>query len=175
MTTTPQAQDVEELFEVVDADDKVIGLARRRECHGNPKLTHRTAHVAVFHPDGRILLQRRSCAKDIQPGKWDTAVGGHLAPGEDYEAGARREMQEELGIPSDTKLEFLFKSQIRNAIESENVGVFGTISEGPFKFNPIEIDQVRFWTPEELVAELDAGAPGFTPNLVTELKRLLNP
>ncbi len=168
------AQDLEELFEIVDENDNVVGLAKRRECHGNPKLVHRTAHVVVLRPDGAMLLQRRSMAKDVQPGKWDTAVGGHLAPGEDYESGARREMREELGIPGDAKLEFLFKSQIRNAIESENVGVYSTVSEGPFKFNPAEIDQIRFWTKEELIAEIAAGAPSFTPNLVKELQRLLN-
>ena len=170
----PLAQDLDELFEIVDENDNVIGLAKRRECHGNPKLVHRTAHVVVFHPDGRILLQRRSMAKDVQPGKWDTAVGGHLAPGEDYESGARREMNEELGIPGDAELEFLFKSQIRNHIESENVGVFATVSEGPFEFNPVEIDQVRFWTREELLAKLAEGASDFTPNLAKELQKLLN-
>ena len=170
---TPVAQDSEELFEIVDENDKVIGLAKRRECHGNPKLVHRTAHVVVFHPDGSILLQKRSIAKDVQPGKWDTAVGGHLAPGEDYESGARREMGEELGIPCDAKLELLFKSQIRNSIESENVGVFATVSEGPFKFSAVEIDQVRFWSKEELISEIAAGAESFTPNLVKELKKLL--
>jgi isopentenyldiphosphate isomerase len=168
-----EAQNAEELFEVVDADDKVIGVAKRRECHGNPKLVHRTAHVVVRRSDGALLLQRRSMAKDIQPGKWDTAVGGHLEPGEDYEAGARREMSEELGIPSSAPLEFLFKSQIRNSVESENVGVYATVNEGPFAFNPAEIDQVRFWTKAELLAELEAGAPSFTPNLVKELGKLL--
>ena len=68
-----------------------VGVAPRRECHGNPKLLHRTVHVVVFHPEtGAILLQKRAVTKDIQPGKWDTAVGGHLALGEDYETGARR-------------------------------------------------------------------------------------
>jgi len=168
------AQDVEELFEIVDANDKVIGVAKRRECHGNPALVHRTAHVVVFHPDGSILLQKRSLAKDIQPGKWDTAVGGHLSPGENYEAGARREMTEELGLPSNAKLEFLFKAEIRNSIESENVGVFSTVCEGPFQFNRDEIDQVRFWTREELNSALGAGAKDFTPNLLKELKSLLS-
>ena len=123
----------------------------------------------VLHPDGqRILLQKRSLAKDIQPGKWDTAVGGHLAHGETYEDGARREMSEELGLPRDLPLKFLFRSEIRNEIESENVGVFLLVSEGPFVFQQEEIDEVRFFTREELSAHADE----FTPNLQRELADL---
>ena len=85
----------EEWFDVVNEADEVIGRAPRRRCHGDPSLIHRTAHVAVTPPGGgALLLQLRARTKDIQPGKWDTAVGGHLRPGEDYEAAARREMNE---------------------------------------------------------------------------------
>ncbi|MBQ4480373.1 MAG: NUDIX domain-containing protein [Victivallales bacterium] len=160
---------MEEYFDIVDEHDRVIGTAPRSRCHGDPSLVHRTAHVVVLHPDGqRILLQKRSFTKDIQPGKWDTAVGGHLAHGESYEDGARREMSEELGLPRDLPLEFLFRTEIRNEIESENVGVFLLVSEGPFRFQQEEIDEVRFFTREELATHVD----DFTPNLRRELAEL---
>ncbi len=160
----------DEIFEIVDENNKVIGTAKRSECHGNPALIHRTVHVIVFHPDGRMLLQKRSMLKDIQPGKWDTAVGGHLMPGEDFEIAGRREMQEELGVPATLTLKYLFDSKIRNNIESENTRVFSTVYEGPFNFPKDEIDDVKFWT----VRELRKGMEGysFTPNLVVELKKL---
>lgn len=66
--------DVGERFEVFDETGNPLGLAPRSACHGNPRLVHRTAHVVVTHPDGRLLLQKRAATKDIQPGKWDTAV-----------------------------------------------------------------------------------------------------
>ena len=160
----------EELFEIFDADDKPVGLARRSECHGNPALVHRTAHVIVFHPDGRVLLQHRSDDKDIQPNKWDTAVGGHLAPGETYEGGARREMAEELGLDSDLELEYLYNSQIRNEVESENVGVFSIVHPGPFEFQQEEINYVRFWTKGELLDPAEQA--NFTPNLIKEIALL---
>ena len=100
--------DTEEIFWVVDEADKVIGTATRRECHGNPRLIHRVAHVLVFTSSGDLWLQKRSLAKDIQPGKWDTSVGGHLKPGEDYQAAAYRELAEELGICG-VELTFLYK------------------------------------------------------------------
>lgn len=159
----------EEMFDIVDEHDCVIGTAPRSRCHGDPSLVHRTAHVIVFHPDGeRILLQLRTKTKDIQPGKWDTAVGGHLDHGEDYETAARREMSEELGLDPGLPLRFLFHSKIRNTVESENVGVFSLVSAGPFVFQRSEIDEVRFFTRRELEEHKTV----CTPNLLVELDEL---
>ena len=84
---------MEELFDIFDAEGKHIGTAPRSRCHGDPSLIHRTSHVVVIHPDnGTILLQKRNLKKDIQPGKWDTAVGGHLALGEDFLTGAKTDI-----------------------------------------------------------------------------------
>lgn len=160
----------EEWFEIVDDADNVIGVAKRSECHGNPGLIHRTSHVVVLSSDGRLLLQKRSADKDIQPGKWDTAVGGHLQPGESYEAGAARELNEEIGLPAETPLDFLFDTRIRNDIESENVRVFRLVHDGPFQALQGEIDELRFWPVEEL---MDAcGQNVFTPNLEHEINLL---
>ncbi len=87
-----------EWFDIVDENDRVICQAPRSVCHGDPSLIHRVAHVLVFNRRGQLLLQKRSRSKDIQPGRWDTSVGGHLDPGEDYLEAAYREMREELGI-----------------------------------------------------------------------------
>ena len=162
-----------ELFDIVDENGNVIGCEPRWKCHGDPSLIHRTAHVFVFHPDGRhILLQLRRKDKDIQPGKWDTSVGGHQDLGEDYETAARRELKEELGFEGEAELKFLFDAKIRNEIESENTRVYGFTSEGPFRFQESEIDGIRFWSFEEIDRELSAGGGAFTPNLCLELQKL---
>ena len=163
----------DELFDIVDENGIVIGTAPRSKCHGDPSLIHRTAHVFVFHPDGQhILLQLRRKDKDIQPGKWDTSVGGHLDHGEDFETAALRELKEELGFSGTAELEFLFDAKIRNEIESENTRVFSLISDGPFSFQKSEIDDIRFWSFEEIDRELASGGGAFTPNLCEELKKL---
>jgi isopentenyldiphosphate isomerase len=159
-----------ERFEVVDESDCVIGTALRRECHGNPALIHRTVHVVVRSRDGRILLQKRGLAKDIQPGKWDTAVGGHLHQGESYEQAARRELAEEIGIAEDLPLPHLFDARIRNQVEAENVRVFGLVHEGPFSAQTSEIDALRFWSVAEVEGALGSGV--FTPNLEVEIAEL---
>ncbi len=162
---------MEEFFEVVDENDNVIGIATRSECHGNPRLCHMTAHVIVLNDSGDMLLQKRSATKDIQPGKWDTAVGGHLALGESYSEAAVREMNEELGIPEDHPLKFLFNMKIRNEIESENVAVFSTVYNGPFKVQKSEIDEVKFWAIAELKNKMNEEL--FTPNCILEIEKFL--
>lgn len=154
-----------EFFEIVDENDEVIGLARRSECHGNPGLVHRVAHVLVFNRRGELLLQKRSMNKDIQPGRWDTSVGGHLDPGETYYDAALREMREELGI-SGVPITFLYKSRIRNEIESENVATYLALFDDKVAFARSEIDAVRLWSAREIEAALGTGV--FTPNFEEE-------
>lgn len=163
----------DESFDIYDEAGNCIGRALRSECHGNPSLLHHTSHVVVFHPDGkRILLQKRSMSKDVQPGRWDTAVGGHVDPGEDYLAAALRELREELGFVAEAgDIRHLFDSKIRNEIESEDVRVYGLRSAGPFRFQPEEIDEIRFWTRAELNDPESRNS--FTPNLIAELGLLL--
>ena len=160
-----------EIFDIYDESGRWVGTAPRNACHGDPKLIHRTAHVVILHPEtGRMLLQKRSAAKDIQPGRWDTAVGGHLEAGECFEEAAGRELAEELGIGGPVELTVLFDSRIRNAVESEDVRVFGAKLAGPFTPQASEIDEVRFWSRAEL-ADPEA-RKNFTPNLLQELEVL---
>lgn len=159
-----------ELIDIYDCSGEKIGTAERSKAHGDNTLLHRAAHVLVFSADGRLLLQKRAVTKRIQPGKWDASVGGHLAAGEDYLTGARRELAEELGIPVTTELEHLFDVEIRNEIESEDARVYKAVCDGPFNFQKEEIDEVRFFTPDEL--KDSEWRKVFTPCLIGELERL---
>lgn len=160
---------MDELFDIVSEDDKVIGQAPRSLCHGDPTLIHRVVHVLVFNPDGELLLQKRSPTKDIQPGKWDTSVGGHLERGESYLSAAHREMAEEIGL-LDQALTFLYHSKIRNRIESENVATYLTVTDQSIRSNPDEISSVRFWRCAEI--ENSLGLEIFTPNFEDEWRML---
>jgi isopentenyl-diphosphate delta-isomerase type 1 len=155
----------EEVFDIVDEQDRVIGQAPRSRCHGNPALIHRVAHVLVVNGKGELLLQKRSMSKDVQPGRWDTSVGGHLNPGESYRAGAIREMREELGIVSGDVV-FLYAYQLRNEYESENVATFLLRYDGMIRPDPEEIEEVRSFSPGEIEDLLGKGF--FTPNFEQE-------
>ncbi len=157
----------EEIFDHVDEADRVIGRNRRSVFHGHPDMIHRVAHVLVFDLEGRLYLQKRSVHKDVQPGKWDTSVGGHVDSGESYEEAGYREMREELGIEG-AGLEFLHKYLHRNSFESEYVSTYRCIWNGPIEFDRDEIDDGRFWSLEEIESSDPAV---FTPNFLDELSR----
>jgi len=144
----------EELLEVVNHKGEVINLLPRRTIHGNPSLIHRVVHVLVFNSRGELLLQKRSMNKDVAPGKWDTSVGGHLNPGEGPLSGVHRETKEELGIVVEEP-EFLYTYIHTNSYETELVYTYSCLYEGPpIHFNPGEIDEIKFWSIEEINGHL---------------------
>ena len=120
----------QEIFPVVDEQGRVVGSATRGECHGGSKLLHPVVHLHVFNSRGEVYLQRRPEWKDIQPGKWDTAVGGHIDYGETPEQALQREVREELGI-TDFTPEFVDKYVFESRRERELVYVHRTTYDGP--------------------------------------------
>lgn len=146
----------EEMLEIINEDGTTIGLGRRSEIHGNPSLLHKVIHVLVFNEAGKLLLQKRSLSKDVAPGKWDTSVGGHVAPGEDLLAASLREMEEELGVISDN-YQYLYAYRYENDYESEIVYTYRCVHNGPFPFNKEEIDEVAFWSIDDINRSVGTG------------------
>ncbi|MDE7345908.1 MAG: NUDIX domain-containing protein [Muribaculaceae bacterium] len=157
----------EEIFPVVDEAGNVIGKATRGECHGGSRLLHPVVHLHVFDTEGRLFLQHRPKWKDIQPGKWDTAVGGHVDFGENVDVALRREAKEELGLTDFTPVHvksYVFESDR----ERELVNSFKAVVD-PADLHPSdELDGGRWWTPEELYEKSEE----LTPNLRQELTLL---
>ncbi len=160
----------EEFLEIVDINGNPIRIAPRSEVHGNPELLHKVVHVLVFHENGELLLQKRSMQKDVAPGKWDTSVGGHVAPEEDLILAAKREMEEELGITSDD-MRPLYSYTHSNAHESELVYSYRCLHNGPFPFDRKEVDDVRFWHIDEIQEKLGEGI--FSHNFESEFMQYL--
>lgn len=157
----------EEMLPLVDEDGRITGAATRRECHNGSKLLHPVVHLHVFDSHGKLYLQKRPLWKDIQPGKWDTSVGGHIDLGENVDMALRREVEEELGITDFTPSEighYVFESDR----EKELVYAFRTVYDGPVKPSS-ELDGGRFWTAEDIRAHLGKGI--FTPNFENEYRK----
>lgn len=158
----------QELFPVVDEEGRVIGSATRGECHNGSHLLHPVVHLHVFNTSGDIYLQKRPEWKDIQPGKWDTAVGGHIDYGETPEVALQREVREELGI-TDFTPEFICKYVFDGIRERELVYVHRTVFDGPIRPSAEELDGGRFWTMDEIHEAM--GKNVLTPNFESEFKK----
>lgn len=145
----------DELFDIVDENDKVIGQATRREVHKNPKLIHRSIAIIIYSTDKRIFLQRRSMSKDTDKGKWTISCSGHIGSGDSYKKAAERELQEELGIK--IPLSQLAKYLVRSPQETEMTVLFTAVSDGPFTLATAEITGGKFVRREELEREVENG------------------
>lgn len=160
---------MEEYFPLVDETGAVIGKATRSECHSGSFLLHPVVHLHVFDSQGRLYLQKRALSKDIQPGKWDTSVGGHMDPGESVEQALLREAGEELGMCG-FKPVFLFRYVHRSQVEQELVYTYYTVYDGPIVPDPVEIAEGRFWIKEAIINQLGTGV--FTPNFEAEIEQV---
>ena len=158
----------QEKFPIVDEEGRVTGSATRGECHNGSRLLHPVVHLHVFNSKGELYLQRRPAWKDIQPGKWDTAVGGHVDYGETPEEALRREVREELGI-TDFQTEFVDKYVFDSKRERELVYVNRTVYDGDIRPSAEELDGSRFWTIQEIREAMGTGV--LTPNFESEFQR----
>ncbi len=164
MNDDVKAQRDDELFDVVDRDDRVVGQAMRAEVH-RKGLWHRAIHVWVFNRAGQVFLQKRSMAKDMAPGCWDSSCSGHLDAGEDYDGAAQRELGEEIGVHLEAPPERFFYERACAETGWEFVWVFRLAHEGPFELHPAEIETGSWFTPPEVDAliarDSSACAPAF--------------
>ncbi|RXK56767.1 NUDIX domain-containing protein [Oleiharenicola lentus] len=142
-------QNLDELFDVVDEQDRVVGQMPRREVH-RLKLRHRAVHLLVVNRAGQVFLHQRSQLKDQFPGYWNTSAAGHVGAGEDYDSTAARELEEELGCRPVRSPQPLFKVEAREETGQEFVWVYRVEAEGPFTLHPTEIERGGWFTPTEI-------------------------
>ena len=155
----------EEWVPLVDEQGKIIGQAPRSQVHDGSKLLHPVVHLHLINRNKAILLQKRPLSKLIQPGKWDSAVGGHISAGETLELALKKEASEEIGlIDFSAKMYKVYKWETE--VEAELVYLFISFDFKNFKVHSDEVDEVRFWTKNQIENNLGKGV--FTPNFEFE-------
>lgn len=166
-----------ETFEICDAAGHVVGHLPRDVVH-RCGAWHKAAHVLLFHSDGRLWLQRRAWDKDIGAGLWDFSVGEHLRPAESFEDGARRGLEEELGLtglelePIAPMARFRLALPERLVDDAELQCAFRAVHDGPLQIDPQEVAEVRLIALDELERELRENQKDYTPWLCHHAERL---
>ena len=152
----------EEILEVVDENDRVIGTERRGVIHAQG-LMHRSAQVLVFNYRGDLFVQKRSQSKDEFPGLWDSSAAGHVDPGESYLECARRELEEELGISRPVDLREICRFPASRDTGYEHCAVHRCTWDGALVFQPGEVDDGRWLKPAEMDALVSDAKARLTP------------
>ena len=168
---------------LVNSNGDPIGKVSRDVCHGNPELIHPVVHLHIINSDHKLFLQKRSLTKDLFPGFWDTAVGGHIGFGEEVREALIRESNEELGIDA-RQARFLYSYIMKNQYESEYVYSYLLHWDEQIHINVNEIAEGRFFSKKEIQERLGKAcltcartdtpaADMFTPNFEEEFRRLI--
>ena len=160
----------EEWFDIVDEEGRAKGKAPRSLCHSAPGMLHPVIHLHVIDAKNRVFLQKRAITKEIFPGKWDTAVGGHMASGETVENALKREAEEELGI-KDFKAQLVAKYVWESDIESELVFMFICRYDKAIAINKKEIEEGKFFKIKKIKEMLEKGE--ITPNFQFDFENIL--
>ena len=165
MTSDVKAAGGEEWFDVVNERDEPVRRATRREVHANG-WWHRAVHVLVFDRAERVFLQKRSMAKDLSPGLWDSSCSGHLDAGEDYDAAAVRELGEEIGLrlTDGERPARWFRIEACEPTGWEFVWVYRLAHEGPLTLDPREIQYGEWVAPAEVTARVARRPEDFCPS-----------
>lgn len=154
-----------EMVPIVEENGLVIGQAARRDVHNGVRLLHPVVHLHIINRDSKLLIQKRSMKKNQFPGKWDTAVGGHVDYGELLEVALFRETFEELGFIGFNPI--YLKSYVwESRREKELVNVFAAVGNFNIDVKNDEVTECRYWSMDEITEALGTGV--FTPNFEHE-------
>ncbi len=150
----------DEIFDVCDQLDNVIGEAPRSDVH-RFRWLHRAVHIFVFNTRGELLIHKRAATKDECPSLHTSSASGHVSAGEDYDTAASRELQEELGLTA--PLERLQKFPAAVETSYEHSILYRAVTDTPPQFDPGEIESGAYYSLDAIAEWVRTRPDEFTP------------
>mgnify|MGYP001260875118 CR=1 FL=1 len=149
----------EEILDLVNEQDEVIGCMPRREIYERGLKNFRVVHGFLVNSEGKLWIPRRTAKKKIAPNGLDYSVAGHVESGETYEQSFIRETREELGIDVAT----CSWRQVAKFTPIDGVNFFETVYEIQFdeepNYNREDFVGANWYTPAEALEQLKIGGP----------------
>ena len=141
---------MDELLDIVNDEDIVTGQEMRSTAH-QLGLQHRGVHVFLFTPDGKLLVQKRNADRAASPSMLDCSVSEHVKAGESYLDAAMRGMKEEMGVDG-VEVKPFVKFRMNYGINDNEVSMLyeGMVDPVKVKFDPTEIEEINYYSVEEL-------------------------
>ena len=147
----------DELLDIVNDKDIVIGQEMRSTAH-QLGLQHRGVHIFLFTPDGKMLVQKRSADRASFPSALDCSVSEHVKAGESYLDAALRGMKEEMGVEG-IEIKPLVKFRMNYGMNDNEISTLyeGLVDPAEVKFDPIEIEEINYYSVKELQEMIQGG------------------
>ena len=142
-----------ELLDIVDENGNFTGEVMEREKVHNLNLLHWEVAILIVNSKKQILLQKRSANKRFSPNKWGLCAG-HVDSGENIDASALREVEEEIGLKlSLDDLKVLEKMEVKKRnVNSHIVRVYYAIcNQENFKIQEEELSEVKWFNIDEVI------------------------
>lgn len=149
---------IEEILDLVDEQDQVIGQLSRNEIYKQQLHNYRVVHGLLINKEGQIWIPKRTGVKKLYPNALDYSSAGHVESGETYDESFLRETREELNID----LSAVAWRVLGKFTPSEGVHCFQMVyeirSDVTPSFNPEDFSEAQWMFPKEVIELIESGA-----------------
>ena len=156
-----ESDNPQEILDLVDEQDNVIGSATRKEVYAQGLRNYRVVHAFIINSEGKLWIPRRSTAKKLYPNGLDYSIAGHVESGETYEEGLLKESQEEVNLDLN---EVPFREIARFNPYTNEVHCFQRVyeitSDKAPEYNKEDFSGYEWLSPIEIIERFENGEVG---------------
>lgn len=153
-----EADHPEEMLDLVDENDTIIGSTTRKEVYAQGLQNYRVVHAFIINSEGKLWIPRRSASKKLYPNGLDYSIAGHVESGETYDEALVKEAREEVNLDLE---KIPYKEVARFNPHTNNVHcfqrVYEIVSDTAPEYNRDDFSGYEWLTPKEMRERHEAG------------------